>query len=221
MIRTIAAGACFLREKSAYCSAVASESATPEPWNPERRELLERWIRHAGGNGGKSAFLTRLAAEGIEERTLQCLLSSENGAGFEEPLPEWAVRLQKILEPSSSEEEGASIPADSEPLFTALKPFLLFAARALREHLGKEREDTCLPASVHDELLAGLAKRLMRIGEKTYRAEIHRRLAVAYPLQIILGRPPAQEITTTEAKRLAADLRTGGWFDLLRTYPVL
>lgn len=221
VIRTIAAGACFLREKSAYCSAVASEIATPEPWNPERRELLERWIRHAGGNGGKSAFLTRLAAEGIEERTLQCLLSSENGAGFEEPLPEWAVRLQKILEPSSSEEEGASIPADSEPLFTALKPFLLFAARALREHLGKEREDTCLPASVHDELLAGLAKRLMRIGEKTYRAEIHRRLAVAYPLQIILGRPPAQEITTTEAKRLAADLRTGGWFDLLRTYPVL
>lgn len=222
-IRTIAAGACFLREKSAYCSAAAAESATPEPWNPENRELLERWIRHAGGNGGERAFLTRLGAEGIEERTLQCLLSSENSAGFEEALPEWALRLREILAPSPpwTSEEEASLPADSEPFLEALKPFLLFAARTLRELPGRKGKNTRLPPSVNDELLAGLAKRLTWIGEKTYRAEVHRRLSAAYPLRIILGRPLPEESTTTEAKRLAAELRAGGWLDLLRTYPVL
>jgi lantibiotic modifying enzyme len=221
----LVAQAQFLRERWGGVDGEACQKEkTATPLTKAQTELVDQWIRQAGGNGGKTAFLTRLAAEGIEETDLQCLFAFETKIAGEDSLPGWALCLQAILAmlPMSlpTEEESSAAGVDAS-LFLALRPFLLYGEKVWLEMAAVVGDDLGLPIELQAELRDGLARRLACLVEKTCHAELNRRLAVANPLQVILGRPWPADKVAAESRQWAMEMLAGDWVKLLLVYPVL
>ncbi|SMP54785.1 type 2 lantibiotic biosynthesis protein LanM [Anoxynatronum buryatiense] len=201
----------------------ASTHITFEDLNREEQERYHRWVRHAGGNGGRRSFLMRLAAEGLREEQAYSLCAAVRQENSSEALPEWAVVLQAVFSclplDCNHRTEEHQMMSDFSCL---LKPFRVYGERQLKHVWAVNKQGSSLVTrSVQDAFFKGLEKRLEVRMSQSYEAFLNQKMALENPLQFIMGARPSAEAATRSRQAWCAGMLAGDWIVFLHKYPVL